>query len=501
MSDDSTKSALAATTTGSNFDDISVSKPMRIDSRDWLNATAVAVGFYLVALWRLGFPNQQIFDEVYHARSGMEYVYGLDPHEWTHPPLAKLIIALSQIIFRVRFDPRDGKWQEKAHYPLHFSFAWRYPSLLFAVGSLILIYMLTRVMFKRRDMALLAACLLAFDGVFFVQARIAMTNMFTVFFVLLATLGTYLFCERSNYKYLFVTGLGLGLALATRWTTMFVWGLTGISLLCHLFTKLLPRWREEAKRGETYGIIPSLCGWVGVVALTMVVIPIAIYAAAYIPNVLQGPGDWHTKLFTWDGIGTTNSWGNVLSFKADGLQRRMWVYHSGIKDKHPFSSPWWTWPLMLRPVAYYNETNAQHLHTEVWSIGNAPIWWASVPAFVAAVVLAWREKRGGLGLVTLLGLGQWFFWGIEPRSLIFMHYYFESIPYACIAIAFLLVRIWDIRDANKNGIVRKTVRWCVVLYCTAVVLWFAWYYPVLSGYPITDWKENHLSLWNDIPWL
>ena len=474
--------------------------PARIDSKDWLNATAAAVGFYLIALWRLGFPNQQIFDEVYHARSGMEYVLGLDPHEWTHPPLAKLLIGLSEIVFRVRFDPRDGKWLEKAHYSMHYSFAWRYPSLLFAVGSLILIYMIARVMFKRRDIALLAACLLAFDGVFFVQARMAMTNMFTVFFVLLATLGTYLFCERANYKYLFVTGLGLGLALATRWTTLFVWGLTGIALLGHLFTILIPRWRKEADRGEIYSVVPPLFGWIGIMAATMVVIPAAIYAVAYIPNVLQGPGDWHAKLLTWNGTGTDNSWSYILGVK-DGLQHRMWAYHSGIKDKHPFSSPWWTWPLMLRPVAYYNETNAQHRHMEIWSIGNGLIWWASVPAFLAAIVLAWREKRAALGLIALLGLGQWLFWGIEPRSLIFMHYYFESIPYACLAIAFLLVRLWEIPAARKNPIVGKISHAAVIFYCTAVVVWFAFYYPVLSGYPISDSYESHLSLWNDLPWL
>src|SRR5579884_1886190 len=63
-------------------------------------------------LYNIWYPNSYVFDEVYHAFTAKEYVlnnkaaweYWTTPppgvaYEWTHPPLAKEIMALSMIIF------------------------------------------------------------------------------------------------------------------------------------------------------------------------------------------------------------------------------------------------------------------------------------------------------------------------------------------------------------------------------------------------------------------
>src|SRR5436190_2247971 len=60
----------------------------------------VAVAF-LVALvvlatrgYRLDEPRDMYFDEVYHARTAFELLAEREPYEWTHPHLAKEIMAL-----------------------------------------------------------------------------------------------------------------------------------------------------------------------------------------------------------------------------------------------------------------------------------------------------------------------------------------------------------------------------------------------------------------------
>ena len=83
-----------------------------------------------------------------------------------------------------------------------------------------------------------------------------MTNTFTVFFVLLGTLGTWQFFRRADWRWLLLTGLGLGLALATRWSTLWAWGMTGLALLWHLTATLYPRWVEE-KRGVVLPLPPA----------------------------------------------------------------------------------------------------------------------------------------------------------------------------------------------------------------------------------------------------
>jgi dolichyl-phosphate-mannose--protein O-mannosyl transferase len=48
---------------------------------------------------RLGFPAEEVFDEVYHAKTALQYLQGENPTEWVHPPTAKLLIAIGVWLF------------------------------------------------------------------------------------------------------------------------------------------------------------------------------------------------------------------------------------------------------------------------------------------------------------------------------------------------------------------------------------------------------------------
>jgi dolichyl-phosphate-mannose--protein O-mannosyl transferase len=83
-----------------NAADVYFKEPMRrLGRRDAL----IAIGFVAFALvfrlWRLDLPRSMHFDEVYHARSAAEFLsdwengYDRDVYEWTHPMLAKYLIA------------------------------------------------------------------------------------------------------------------------------------------------------------------------------------------------------------------------------------------------------------------------------------------------------------------------------------------------------------------------------------------------------------------------
>ena len=186
---------------------------------------------------------------------------------------------------------------------------------------------------------------------------------------------------------------------------------------------------------------------------------------------------------------------------------------------------------MLRPVWYYwRQVNGDAAVAGVWCIGNAFLWWGSVPALLAS---AWFALRGGLlsrrpaggapaftpvalGLVSLLGLGLWLLWGVKGRSLNFMHYMFEAIPFACLALAFLLVRIWDAApsahaeaatDAEDDetpaapaAMAFDAWRGAVAFFCALMLGWFVFYYPLLSALPIPhSFFQAHL--WLGRPWI
>jgi len=91
---------------------------------------------------------------------------GLDPnHE--HPPLAKLLIALSMY-----FLGDNG-------------FGWRIPSVIFGSISVLVFYLLMKKIARYEPLPLIAAFLFSFDNLIFVQSRIAILDIFTLTFMLL----------------------------------------------------------------------------------------------------------------------------------------------------------------------------------------------------------------------------------------------------------------------------------------------------------------------------
>ena len=71
----------------------------RLDRRDALILLAIVAFALVFRLWRLDIPRSQHFDEVYHGRSATEWLsawqegWDRDVYEWTHPMLAKYLIA------------------------------------------------------------------------------------------------------------------------------------------------------------------------------------------------------------------------------------------------------------------------------------------------------------------------------------------------------------------------------------------------------------------------
>jgi dolichyl-phosphate-mannose-protein mannosyltransferase len=428
------------------------------DKRDWLLAFAFAGIFYVILIYRIATPNQFVFDEIYHGRSGMQYLQGQNPMEWTHPPLTKLLISVSLRMFGATFDPRDGFWQEHGTYPSNDVIGWRFMSCVFGALALFVLYILARTLSKNRMVAVLATLFLASDGVFFVQSRIAMTNVFTVFFVLLAALGAFQFAQGEKKRWLGVMTIGLSGAVSCRWSTLIGVALIGVFLLWHT---ILPQ--ITAKKPWT-----QVVGRLLLLGLTVLIIPAVFYLVTYIPYMRQGH-DLH-KVFE--------------------EQKAMWDYHSQLKEGHPYSSPWWSWPMMIRPTWYYvGQDVPQNYFKGILCIGNCFIWWATVPVLTFSAYFATVGRSPAFRLIALLGLGQWLVWAIQPRNLIFTHYLLEAIPFVCIGLAWFGVLLWQRGGSWRN----------VALYPILVVAWWIFFYPLLSAYPIpSSYYGQHLwmgKLW------
>ncbi len=347
---------------------------------------AIALAAALFRLPGLGYPGAEYFDEVYHAKTALQYLRGQPPTEWVHPPTAKLLIAVGIALFG--YEP----W------------AWRLAPALAGILLAPVFFLLARRVLATERAALLATLVLLLDGVYLVQSRIAMTNVFAVLFQLLSALFVVRAAtgERLRLGDMTALGLALGLALSTRWTSVFAWGFLG---LVYLGLR-----RERALRPRELAL--------GFLAFAL--LPAALYLLSYVPWMRQGHTVWET--IRW--------------------QKDIWRYHADLTATHAYFSPWWTWPWLYRPTWYFWWSGGSVVRGIV-AIGNPAIWWVSIPAAAWAAVtgVRWRDPRR-----LFAGAGFFFLyvpWGLSPRTLNFSHYLFEAIPYACLSLGIFLDRVWD----------------------------------------------------------
>jgi dolichyl-phosphate-mannose-protein mannosyltransferase len=399
----------------------------------------------------LGFPKDEYFDEVYHAKSARQYLEGEQPIEWVHPPLAKLLIATGVAAFGYE------------------SWAWRLvPALAGALLAPVFFFLARRALASERA-ALLATLVLLADGVYLVQSRIAMTNIFAVLFQCTAALCLLRagLAQRLSLGAMSLLGLALGLAISTRWTSAFAVIFFGLVFLA-LRGKRILRPRELA-----------------LVVLAFVVVPGVLYTASYLPLVMRGQ------------LRVAGSEPNTLRSRADLArgardlwqeQRNVFGYHANLKEPHPYFSAWWKWPWLVRPTWYFYEQKNDWVRGIV-AIGNPALWWLSVPVTLYAL---WRGVRARNPRYLFAAMGflcLYLPWGISPRTLNFGHYLFEAIPYACLSLGLILDELWD----GPAGLVARS-------YLVLLWLLFFHFLPFLTAIPVPASWFFHRILGGPQPW-
>ena len=117
------------------------------------------------------------------------------------------------------------------------AFAWRLPGVLAGALMAGLLYLLARVLFRRRAVAVLAGLFVLADGMLFAQSRIAMNDAYVALFIVaavtvFATIWTGAWRWRGAFWVgLPIIGILLGLALASKWVALYAIGGIGLLIL------------------------------------------------------------------------------------------------------------------------------------------------------------------------------------------------------------------------------------------------------------------------------
>ncbi|MDH4142995.1 MAG: phospholipid carrier-dependent glycosyltransferase, partial [Chloroflexota bacterium] len=117
------------------------------------------------------------------------------------------------------------------------AFAWRLPGVIAGVLMAACLYLLTRILFRRRIVAVFVAALVALEGMLFVQSRIGMNDVYVGLFIIAAyTIFAAVWTGwwRGRGAFLIsmpAIGVLLGLALASKWVAAYAIGALVLLLL------------------------------------------------------------------------------------------------------------------------------------------------------------------------------------------------------------------------------------------------------------------------------
>ena len=454
------------------FPDLPAPLSLRAGLSALAEASGIPAGSSLQVYPEAGsFRNSMYFDEIYHGRTAYEFLHGLTSYENTHPPLGKILISLGISIFGMN------------------PFGWRIMGTLLGIAMVPVLYLFAKRIWQSIPLAALAALLFAFDFMHFAQTRIATIDVYIVFFVLLMYYFMYQYAALSFYDTslkktllpLGACGICMGLGIASKWTGVYA----GAGLALIFFSVLYRRYREylyakKAPSGSTCGIphayilesfFPYARRTVCFCLVFFVAIPAAIYLLSYLP---------------------------FRDYSDSGLlarmlrnQTTMFSYHSSLNATHDFSSPWYEWPIMSRPIWFYSHivtrTAAGGLREGISSFGNPAVWWPGIPAALCMVYL-WAKKKDRTAAFLLTGyLAQYLPWFFVTR-ITFIYHYFPSVAFVVLMIVHSIARWQDALDKTPSG---RSGRGKKLSFYTAVFLYgaiafglFLLFYPVLSGQPV-----------------
>ena len=106
-------------------------------------------------------------------------------------------------------------------------------------------------------------------------------------------------------------------------------------------------------------------------------LPIVVYVISYIPWASREPP---AVAGSPSSPGTSRLAARAHRPDALDLTESMYHYHNNLRAAHPASSPWWAWPLDLKPVWFYQGASPAEHAASIYDAGNLVIWWLAIPA-------------------------------------------------------------------------------------------------------------------------
>ena len=330
------------------------------------------------------------------------------------------------------------------------AFAWRLPGVVSGAILAFFLVLLARRLFASPVVPWLVGAAVVLCGAMFAQARIGMNDIYVTTFIVAAwyfIVAAYR-PRRSAVVDVLIAGVLLGLGVASKWAAVYT--LAGVFALSVGVTAFAYE-RGGPGTGGPFDLLAGRGRNAALLFASFAIIPLAIYLGSY-ASWFGGP----TAPYGW------NLW---------ELTQQMYWYHSSLTAPHCAGSPWWSWPLDMKPVYWYFGQSTGGTNGYIYDAGNIVLFWAALPASALVIALAIRTRSWPLGIVSLAMLAQYLAW-IPISRVLFFYHFFTVLPFYLLSLAAMLAVLWERR------------RRAVLIFLGVAAAAFAIFYPYVSGVPI-----------------
>jgi dolichyl-phosphate-mannose-protein mannosyltransferase len=344
-------------------------------------------------------PSEVIFDEQHYVPDARSILNGEESARVEHPSLGKLFIVSGLIIFG------DNP------------FGWRSFSVIFGAAVIVFFYLICRHLAMSKRAAYLATFLLALENMTFIQASVAMLDVFTLAFMLIC-FWLYL---RGNYL---LSAIVAGLCALTKLNGILI----VLAILLHWFiVRRDKRWRFA---GATF-LVPLSC-------------------MAFMP------------LFDFSVYGNFTNPIERLDTMLSSTASLTFANTTYPAATHP-----WDWILLPTIMPYWCEPNYM-------SAISFNIWVLIIPTVFYLLFKAVKGSEAGLFAV-LWFAATYLIW--IPISLItdrisFVYYFYPAVGAICIGLGLGFSKLVEIGRARKTGKLRRVAIPAVIGYMVLHVIVF-----------------------------
>ena len=402
--------------------------------RQILPISIITIFSLIIRIWHLNLPKGYIFDEIYYAKNANSLIeHGVELNEQggadfiVHPPLGKWLIGIGIKIFGNN------------------ELGWRIIPALVGTACVILIYLIAQRLFNSIFLSSTAALLMALDGLALVMSRVALLDIFLMFFILLC-------CYFILTNNLWLSGVAIGLAGASKWSGFF---------LIPLIIALTINWKNL----QLSSLLRRL--------VQFIFIPIGVYFITWIGWILNSNG--------WGRQSGGNLFTSLWKYHIEILN-----FHRDLSEKHAYNANPWSWLVLGRPTSFYYESpsdcGAASCAQEILAIGTPVLWWAGVFA-IAVTAGLFIVSKDRIAAFILAGIaGTYLPWFLIQGRTMFYFYAISILPFLILALIYTFNWALKYKDYRKY----------IGVFIIVVAINFIYFLPIFLGIqmPYSDWLNR-----------